>query len=98
MVVPGNDIRASRRWRPLWGSGQHCRGAVRGIVRTIRFGFVLDIDSILVADFIKFLGRNQSVHVVAWRFRRWLPRLHDRPFRFPPLAGPNLLGWWRFRS
>jgi hypothetical protein len=73
------------------------RGAVRGIGRTIRFGFVvdIDIDCILVADFIKFLGRNQSERVGRWwdlgarrrrRFRRWLPRLHDRPFRFPPLA------------
>jgi hypothetical protein len=67
MVVPGNDITASRRWRAALRIGDRIgRGAVRGIGRTIRFRFALDIgiDCILVADFIKFLGRHQAERVV----------------------------------
>ena len=112
MVVPGNDITASRRWRAALRIGDRIgRGAVRGIGRTIRFRFALDIGigigRILVADFIKSLGRHQAacrptVRDVGARrrrrFRRWLPRLHDRPSIPAPLTGRNMLAWWRFRS
>lgn len=51
-----------------WDPGRIGRGGVRGIVHTIRFGFVLyiDIDCIRVADFMRFLGRNQSERVGRW--------------------------------
>jgi hypothetical protein len=75
MVVPGNDIRASRRWRAALRIGDRiCRGAVRGIGRTIRFGSILDVDCILIADFISSSGGTNlsvsadgemRVHVVA---------------------------------
>ena len=56
MVVPAGDITASRAGLAA--------APCAAWAKPSDFGFVLyDIDCILVADFIQFLGRNQSERV-----------------------------------